>query len=565
MFTRSLTHSCLWRARYRNKPLALALALRDVIVVLETRKKEDSCSFHLNLIVMSHEIWNYAVGNQLTPIEQNGFKQYKRIAIILPLLLTGNGSDWETQFVQEEIQQAFKKAIETWPFLCCSVRTGVAERGKLTLVGKPAEYMDAQSEQLDPHGRPRIEYGLDEKLAQLKSNSLGAGFFRSEAGLSLATGMPIVMVKFSLLRDFLVVGFSFYEAVVDGEFIGRFFSRMINLTWSSEANRVRYRLSPQMIDYRWPHAADEVRHWYRWTFNPSTGPSNRHLFSFYDWHDRRLVPQITPKDRLVCRLIEFKKAFVTDLIGHIRQKIGSSVPGYKDEYFVVAMLWVTIIQARFLKRRIGTEDTARLNILLPGQPNALRGGEPDLGYFGSSTVPTVAELSVPRLLNPANQHKPNDFQGEIRPKDSVQWLANAASAIHWAINKVDVNYVRHLMAFKEGVRPHEDSMAYNRAIDRHRTGMVFEDWSGYSSDEVIGTPFTTGRAAAFLPCADDKEEGKIVLLPQRRGPDARENEIGWATWVCLDVEEMPVVLELLDFQHWIIGEAAANMNTMGSS
>lgn len=476
----------------------------------------------------------YTSGYELTPIEQNGIRQYKRIAIIIRLLLTEDDSDRETQVVQWEILEAFREAIEAWPFLCCSV--GEDKDGKLTVLGTPARLQvikDAQSELLDAHGRIRIDPRLKEMRSQLNSNSVGADFFRSEAGLSLATGMPAVMIKLSFVGSSLVVGFSFYEAVFDGEFIGRFISRMLDFTWQRGDNN--------------------DRHWGRTTIVPSSAEVDRNMFPFYNWRHEPL-PLITPKDRLVCRLIEFKKAFVTDVIGRIRQEIGNSAPGCRDEYSVVAMLWVTIVHARILKDRIGARDTARLNILLPGQPNATRREAYDWSYFGSSTVPTVAYLSVPRLLYFVGSY---NFQGEIEPQYTVRGLADAAKAIHYAINQVDGNYVRRLMGAKKQLHPNLDLAAYNRGIDRHRTGMVFEDWSGYSSQEVVGTPYTSGYAAAVLPCADDKEEGKIVLLPQRRGSDASEDEIGWATWVCLDVDEMPRVLRQLNSQGWIMGEAAA--------
>ncbi|KAL6807276.1 hypothetical protein GGI42DRAFT_351884 [Trichoderma sp. SZMC 28013] len=495
---------------------------------------------------MSHKSPHYDVGIQLTPIEQNGIRRYKRIAVILPLLLTENGSSREIQTVQDEILKAFDEAVKAWPLLCCSV--GTSEDGKLILLGTPPEYNDAQPELYDAHSPPNTVPGIDVLLSQLRSNSLGAAFFRSERGLDLTTGMPPVMIKLSFLGSFLVVGFSFYEAVVDAEFIGRFFSRMTYFTW--------------------PHMANEVYYWYRMPLEAFPSAAlNPYLFSFYDWSNSPLPP-ITPKDRLVCRLIEFKRAPVTDLIGRLRQAIGNFAQWHKDGHYVVAMLWATIIRARFSKHRIGVDSTARLNILLPGEPNARRREGTDWSYFGSSTVPTVAELSVPRLLYPeayADDHVySNDFQGEINSTYSVRGLAEAASAIHRAIDRVDGNYVRYLMGLKNSLQPITDWTAYSRGIDRHTTGMVFEDWSGYFSDHAIGTPYTIGQVMGVLPCADDKEEGKIVLLPQMRGSDARENEIGWATWVCLDVDEMPVVLRELNSQGWIIGEAAANMNT-GSS
>ncbi|PNP53383.1 hypothetical protein THARTR1_06077 [Trichoderma harzianum] len=356
------------------------------------------------------------------------------------------------------------------------------------------------------------------------------------------------MIKVVFVEGFVVVGFSFYEAVVDGEFISRFFSRMTYFTW--------------------PHI-NQVQHWYRTPLEAFPANAiNLSLFSFYDWSNSPL-PDITPNNRLVCRLIEFRKPFVTDLFRRMRQATGNSTHGHKDGYYVVAMLWVAIIHARLLKHRIGDESTARLNILLPGEPNTRRGEGIDWSYFGSSTVPTVAELSVPHLLSAeayaGDDNYPNDFQGEISPTYRLRGLAEAAKAIHCAINNVNDYYVQQLMGLKNGLRPETDWEAYSRGIDRHTTGMVFEDWSGYFSDEPIGIPYTTGQVTKVLPCVDDKEEGKIVLLPPMRGSDDEENEIGCATWVCLDVDEMAVVLRDLDSQGWIIGEAAASMNTTGSS
>ncbi|UKZ46293.1 hypothetical protein TrVGV298_000494 [Trichoderma virens] len=420
------------------------------------------------------------------------------------------------------------------------------------MLGTPSTYSDSQSELRNAPTPPSNQPEGQEFFSQLYLNSLSAGFFRSESELNLVSGVPPVMMKVSFLDTLLVLGFSFYEAVVDGEFISRFFSWMIDATWMFDSTHITA-ASRMAFVHRRPIEA--VR----------PADINRNMFSFYDW-SKRPPPQYTPKDRLVCRLIEFKKANMLDFMGRIRRAVGSSVFGVrvKDEDYIVAIIWATIIHARLMMDRIKLRHNARLNILLPGEPHARRAGEHDFCYFGNSTVPTVAELGVSRMLFPDRYIIDHNFQYQSNCHYSIRGLSEAAGAIRWAINKVDHNYVRHLMGLKDTLQPSTDWAAYERGIDRHTTGTVFEDWSGYFNNQAIGLPYSMGRAVRMLPCADDKEEGKIVLLPTLGGLDASGNEIGWTAWVCLDVEVMPIVLRELDIQGWTTGGAAANMNTMES-
>ncbi|KAL7790926.1 hypothetical protein V8C37DRAFT_417289 [Trichoderma ceciliae] len=485
---------------------------------------------------------------ELTPIEHNGPRRYKRVALVLPLLLTGTDFLGETAMVEQCTLRALFDTIVAWPILGGSVRVSGERYGKLTMLARvPSTYnTQPRADLMDVYSPSGAEAGAQELISQVYTNSLGKDFFPAERRLTLSAGMPTVMLKMTFLANRLVLGFSFYEAVADGESISRFFSWMNDLSWITTGSGGSWINRAPLQPVQPSHV-------------------NRSMFPFYDWSNKPTA-QRTPKDRLACRLVDFKKHQVLSFIGRIRQAVDSFSHGIsvRDEDYIVAMLWVAIVHARFSKRKVASRDKAQLNILLPGEPHARRTEERDWTYFGSSTVPTVAELSVQNLIF-AFDHPNSSFQDMSMCIYSVRGLAEAASAVRKAMNLVDSNYVRHLMGLKETLHPEADWAAYERGIDRHTTGVTFEDWSGYFDDKLMGIPFTTGRPLRVLPCADDPEEGKMILLPQLGGRNmfAEGNEVGWSAWLCLEREVMEVVLGQLEIQDWIIGEGGFDMDAMG--
>lgn len=481
----------------------------------------------------------------LTPIEHNGARQYKRVAFVLPLFLSGRDFLGETTTAEQCAIKALFDTIVAWPILGGCVRTSGEQLGKLTMLARvPSTYTQPRNDLMDVNAPIGNEAGGQLAIAQLGANSLRRDFFATERGLTLSTGMPAVMLKVTFLGNRIVMAFSFYEAISDNAFISQFFAWMSGQTWlttgSESSTTIRSPLQPV------PPA--EV---------------NRNMFSFYDW-SARPIAQRTPNDRLVCRLVDFKKHAMANFIGRIRQTIDTFSRGITvtDDDYIIAVLWVAIISARFSRRKVHSLNTARLNILLPGEPHARRADERDWTYFGNSTVPTVAEVVIQNLVFAVN-HPNSSFQDMAMCIYTVRGIAEAASAVRRAINRVDTHYVRQLMGLKQSVPPESDWAAYDRAINRNTTGVTFEDWSGFFTGKLFGIPHTTGRPLRILPCADDMEEGKIILLPQLGGKDVDGNEMGWSAWLCLEREVMGVVLGQLEIQDWIIGEGRIDMNTMG--
>ncbi|KAL7937154.1 hypothetical protein V8C35DRAFT_294904 [Trichoderma chlorosporum] len=315
---------------------------------------------------------------------------------------------------------------------------------------------------------------------------------------------------------------------------------MINGDWDT----TRY-------DQRWPLEAVEP------------AQINRDLFAFYDWSESPL-PQCTPEDRLVCRTIEFKDYAVKQSIASLRRitNRASSRVGATDKDYAIAMLWYAIARARYRHHSLfGYEDVLKLNILLSGEPHALREDVYDQCYFGSSTVPTVAKIRCGRMIRCDTEYGQSCNSG-------IRGITDAANEIHRAIDRVDRDYVQQLMGLKESLQPSVDRDAYERGIDRHKTGLVFEDCSKYYSDNwATGfLPLSMCRPLVML-CADDKEEGKIVLLPKLQPQDKEGNVIGWRFWVCLDVDLWPRVLDELAFQGWITRSESrvVGVNTTASS
>ncbi|RFU73360.1 mfs multidrug transporter [Trichoderma arundinaceum] len=531
----------------------LALAIGALICVSlmrqhilhETLSRRNSQLILFSIAPMSTTLLSpELISFELTPIEHNGNRRYKRVAIVLPLSLSGNDLYGETTMIEQCTLRALFDTIVAWPILGGCVRVSGERYGKLTMLARvPSTYTQPRTDLMDIHVPSANNPGVEELISQVCANSLGKDFFPSERALNLGTGMPVVMVKLTFLATHLVMGFSFYEVVTDGESISRFFSWLNDLSWITTGS-----------GGSWIH---------RSPLQPvQPGEVNRNMFPFYDWSNRRPA-QGAPRDRLVCRVVDFKKHQVLNFIRRIHRAVDSSSHNLnlKNEDYLVAILWVAIMHARFSKRRVTSQDKARLNILLPGEPQARRAQERDWSYFGSSTVPTVAELSVENLVF-AVDHPNSSFRDMALCIYSIRGLAEAACAIRKAINTVDRDYVRHLMGLKETVHPEADWAAYERGIDRHTTGTTFEDWSGYFENKRIGIPFTTGQALRVLPCADNLEEGKIILLPQPH-LGGRGNEIGWSAWLCLEKEVMDVVLGQLDIQDWMAGGSDFDMNTAG--
>ncbi|KAH6611309.1 mfs multidrug transporter [Trichoderma cornu-damae] len=488
----------------------------------------------------------HLINFKLTPIEHNGSRRYKQVAIVLPLFLTGRDFFGEAAMIEHCVTRALFGTIVAWPIFGAYVRNSVVRHGKLAVLGwAPSTYTQPRADLINVYSPGSHPAGVPVLISQLYTNSLGEDFFPPVSGLTVGVGVPIVMMKITILARRLVLGFSFYEAVTDGESISRFFSLMNDLSWITTRNLESWIHRTPLQ----PVGSNEV---------------NRDMFPFYDWGGRPTA-QRTPRDQLVCQLVDFNKHEVLSFIGRVRQAIDTSADrtSVKDDDYVVAILWVAIMHARFSKCKVASQDRARLNILLPGEPHARRAENRDWTYFGSSTVPTVAELSVEQLIF-AFDHPNSSFQDIAMCVYSIRGLAEAAGAVRRAMDLVDCNYVRHLMGLKESVHPQADWAAYERGIDRHTTGVTFEDWSGYVDDKLLAIPFTTGRALRVLPCADDMEEGKIILLPRPRPRrrDTEGNEAGWSAWLCLEKEVMDVVLGQLNVQDWIIGGDELDTNAM---
>lgn len=120
------------------------------------------------------------------------------------------------------------------------------------------------------------------------------------------------------------------------------------------------------------------------------------------------------------------------------------------------------------------------------------------------------------------------------------------------------------MGVKKGMSVEEDSVAYERCLDRSRIGTTFEDWTDFylSGCKTTGIPFTDSyRFIRILRCADGLEEGKTILLSHFKSSKITHCQTRRLAWLCLEIEAMKLVWEQLEAEGWIEKEFMADMTS----
>lgn len=475
---------------------------------------------------------------ELTHIEAKIARRFKRVALVIPLAYTREElRQQRTLSVQNYVLRTFSEAVALWPILS----------GSITRSGKKSEKLNIQAPVPSVPARRRsdlvdIENTLSDPIQActllLKdiNENLNAFFFPADR--TLDASVPPLLMKLTFVDNLLVLGFSFFEVVADNAFIGLFLSSMVDPSWnllrrigsyySSRTPLVPIRCSPDR-------------------------------FPFYDRSDEPIA-QLTPSNKLVSQVVEFQEHAVSGFIRNLRSyhlHCGNNrLDNVKDKDVITAILWAAITKARYLLGKVQPLDKVRMNILLPGGP--CEGGNGQESYFGNSTVPTVATasaLGVIDLGDDAAMYRNSYFQPHISDCGyGIKWISQAAFQIHIAIRMVDAEYVRRVMGAKRRLSVEEDSAAYERGIDRSTTGTTFEDWTDFyrHGRKTTGIPFTdTRQFIRVLPCADDLEEGKIILLSHFRAPDTGHCQTRRLACLCLETETMKLVREQLEAQGWI--------------
>lgn len=180
--------------------------------------------------------------------------------------------------------------------------------------------------------------------------------------------------------------------------------------------------------------------------------------------------------------------------------------------YLLALLWLQIMRARYQSGRFDRDMTARLNIAVSSASHTRKpyGSNPD--YFGNSTVTAVAIAQAEEMsLEPDPESEDENALVVVGPLD----YADAALEIRSAIDKVDGKFVRRLIGAKSRMTGVDDRHAYNKAYNPHTDSVSFEDWSDLASTGDAGLPYIRGAKGYFSPSPDHLEEGRIILLPRR--------------------------------------------------
>lgn len=478
----------------------------------------------------------HIIGFELTPIEANSARRYKRVALVIPLANTGQDLVSQTLLIQQYVLSIFSEAVALWPILGGSITSGETS-GQLTI---QAPLPDLPAKQRDDLVNIQntlsdtIEAEAEALMLQVKNKKLNGIFFPTDCN-RLDTGLPPLLMKLTIFDNLLVLGFSFYEVVADNAFISHFIS--------------------SMIDSYWDHPGRLGSYSYRMPLEPIVPTDDtRNRFPFYDWSDKPTA-QLTPSDKLACQLIEIKNCKVQHFIKYLCKPLRSNQSTrdpcpktMRSKDYIAAILWAIIIKVRHLQGKLEQHELPRMNILLPGEPRVRQNR--DWSYFGSSMVPTVALSN--NALGPRCRFR--DYRSILDCGYTIKWISDAAISIRRAIDGVDAHYIQQLMGLKQTLSAEEDSAAYERGIDRSTTGTTLEDWTDFYArgSKSTGIPFTdTSRPMRVLPCADDLEEGKIILLSQFKASDHKVCEARCLAWLCLEADTMKLVRKWLDAEGWI--------------
>ncbi|KAM0523261.1 hypothetical protein ACHAPE_001756 [Trichoderma viride] len=481
----------------------------------------------------------------LNPIEAKSARRYKHVALVIPLdASAGQPRQKRIQLVKRYFLRTISKAVASWPILGGSIRVSYSgdNNGQLTVRGPMPNAPATQRSDL-------IEFECtlsDESLLE----DMDENEFFFPTGRTPAAGVAPVLLKVTFLDSQLVLGFSFYEAIADNAFIQLFLSSMVDSSWNFRRGHGK----------KWETSA-------RLQLIPI--PDSPDMLPFYDPSNKSKVLS-TPSNQLVSGFVEFQLPAVLGFIQNLRKyhlHCGNNIlDDVKDNDVMAAILWAAIINARRLLGKVQPSDQVKMNILVPGEPMAstLR----HWSYCGNFTVPAVATASVLGATDLGADATPyrNSYYQEYIPDCGfgIRWISLAAHEIREAIDDVDEVYVRRVMGAKKEMSMEEDSAAYERCLDRSRTGTTFEDWTGFyrSGRKTTGIPFAdTRQFIRILPCVDDLEEGKVILLSHFKASKTANCQIRRLAWFCLETETMKLVREQLEAEGWIKKESMTDMAT----
>jgi hypothetical protein len=484
---------------------------------------------------------------QLNPIEAKSPRRFKHVSLFIPLSLSADTTaelrKQQVLSVQNHVLQKLSEAVALWPILSGSIRVVCYGKkgGQLAVQApKPIVPVKQRSDLMN------IEYRLSDPIQAhallLESNNnkiLDEILF--PVGRTLGAGVPPLLLKLLFFDDHLVLVFSCHEMVADNKFISLVLSSMVNSTCDyPRKGRVRY-------------------YGYRPRLKPDQDASPGY-FGFYDCSDKPIA-QRTPSNQLVSQVVEFQQHAVLAFIRKLREYHvhcgNNKLDIVEDKDIMVAILWAAITRARHSLGKVQPCDQRQMNLLLPGGPQAVQNRP--WSHFGNFTVPTVARASVLGISDEAADvlapYRNSYYQDYILGCDyGIHWISRAAEQIREAIDVVKIDYVRSVMGAKKKLSAEEDSAAYERGIDRSTTGTTFEDWTDFyrSGRSITGIPFTDRcRFIQILPCPDDLEEGKIILLSHFKEQDGGHCQTRRLAWLCLETETMKLAQDQLEAEGWI--------------
>ncbi|KAH7165871.1 hypothetical protein EDB81DRAFT_878233 [Dactylonectria macrodidyma] len=467
-----------------------------------------------------HEDLNLSL--ELSPLEQSAPRRYIRIAMAM---------NWdyhpEIELQQQDdvygcVSDAFLETIERWPYLSGSFFLSDIDAGMLQL--RYPERVDKRNLGQRVHVRCIAIWDPAQvaNLYHLEMSSFGRNRFRW-GGAPILDGFPPVTANITFDRGAVIIGWSFSEAIFDGEAIRNFFDAFILSTHGADDNRY--------IDQDRTLPTSE------------TDEVNLNLFPCFDWSGCA-IERRTPQRRLRSKVFIISAETVAQLYCDIRRTIyDSGTRGFAlFEDCVFALFWVAIMRARFQNGRIHHEDKVHVFYSVPGAQHTRMPPGFNYDYCGNTTVTPVATLSAEDLIRPPNTH-----MEELRRRMNLHDLALAGQELRDALQSFRASDLSQLVALKRTTDPVLTLAAHERALRRHTDCLAFEDWTTYSGNLAPRIPWTRDRKACYFPCFDDLQEGTVIILPRKYQYYGHDD---WNICVCLAEDDMNYVTELLERDVW---------------
>ncbi|KAK5993631.1 hypothetical protein PT974_07066 [Cladobotryum mycophilum] len=418
---------------------------------------------------------------KLNPIERNARRQYKRIAILVKFL-----GDVKQQIMAERLaKEVFPRTVQVWPVLVGKIRLSTTDKDGLTLsypiVDNWEEYWKTRNDLVEYTTLDADSTMCKDKQNQVTAAQLDGTFFSPNCNIEQGDGISPVALKVWMLKQSIVLGFSFCEVLFDNEYIRLFLQMFHEVATDAAAHR-------ETIESRLPLTWD----WRR-------GPGEKSI----------------PQYEVVGRIVRLAQSVLTPLMRRLRAEISTyNEPVHNlSQICVISIFWIRAQNTR----------------------------EYDKGeqQFGNYTVPVMVSYKVRSLIQ--NEDGTAWSLGDSkRLRDEV---SRASKTIHEAIrDSVNNSQLATTMLLQRQTDPTMEGPVLEGLVKRRSCGIMWEDWTnivdGTIVDDTKWIPESLLRVPTVYPCVEDMEEGQVILLPRRDQTGIHQ----WPAWLGLCETEMEMAL-----------------------